>query len=560
MITQSLLPGVLLFILIIGAALTTPIAYFLLWLYRRAVLKGMKVTAGRTDTAAPLPAVATSSQPLTITQLAHSLPISSLVGATPRVRSVRASMQQVTLAYTLAGLTCAVLLASAQLTSSKLEFLPIRLLLLAACYAWPLVLTLSLLAALGWRDQVAFAGVYFIFLIALSIGEILLSPNLTPIQLVLLWLITNGPATLLMATFLSRRIRAVGPLVFTFMLASVAGSDFAALAIGSSDTTVRLVARFAAIFRLADFAIIPLIMLVGCALLGLVGWLLLRWLGRRYRDKWMSDQALLLDALWLGFASWHSVAQLTIGWHWILNGFFAFVAYKLVLWVAFGWFVRPAAMTTHSPTLLLLRVFALGVRSQRLFDALAKSWLRAGPITLIAGPDLVTAIVEPHEFLDFIGGQLPRQFVRDAADLDQRIAQMDTRPDPDGRYRVNEFFCRADTWQMTMRRLAATTDSVLMDLRSFAPSNQGCLYELGQLLINVPLARIILLVDNTTDLAFLEETLHSLWRYVPDSGFNRMLPAPTIRLFRVHSATGAEVRVLLQLLLDQPSLQPALHH
>ena len=54
------------------------------------------------------------------------------------------------------------------------------------------------------------------------------------------------------------------------------------------------------------------------------------------------------------------------------------------------------------PTLLLLRVFALGHRSERLFDALSKRWLRAGSISMIAGPDLVTSTVEPHEFLDFI--------------------------------------------------------------------------------------------------------------------------------------------------------------
>src|SRR4029078_9409413 len=127
-------------------------------------------------------------------------------------------------------------------------------------------------------------------------------------------------------------------------------------------------------------------------------------------------------------------------------------------------------------TLLLLRVFSLGSRSERLFDALSKRWLRAGCFSMIPGPDLVASTVEPHEFLDFMAGDLSRQFVRSDADLERRLQAMDLGPDPDGRYRVHEFFCYADTWQNTMRKLATGADAVLMDLRSFSPSNQGCIF------------------------------------------------------------------------------------
>src|SRR5207248_2093380 len=139
---------------------------------------------------------------------------------------------------------------------------------------------------------------------------------------------------------------------------------------------------------------------------------------------------------------------------------------------AIGFALLRAAPRPKPRTLLLLRVFALGTRSERLFDLLRAHWLRLGNISLIAGPDLITTTVEPHEFLDFLGGQLSRQFVRDRADLGRRISGMDTKIDPDGRFRVNEFFCRADTWQITMRELAACSDAVLMDLRSFSSINR----------------------------------------------------------------------------------------
>ena len=100
-----------------------------------------------------------------------------------------------------------------------------------------------------------------------------------------------------------------------------------------------------------------------------------------------------------------------------------------------------------------------------------------------------------HEFLDFVGGRLSRQFVRDEADLARRFAARALGPDPDGRHRVNEFFCHDDTWRPTMLRLAQAADVVLMDLRGFTPQNQGCRYELQQLLDFVALERVLVLID-----------------------------------------------------------------
>ena len=134
--------------------------------------------------------------------------------------------------------------------------------------------------------------------------------------------------------------------------------------------------------------------------------------------------------------------------------------------------------------------------------------------------------------------------------MSQRLQRRDVYPDPDGRYRVNEFFCRQDTWQMTMRRLAADSDVVLMDLRSFSPGNQGCLWELQQLLNGTPLERVLLVVDETTDQAFLEEQLHALWSQVPADSPNRGHQAPVARLFVAPSSMSRAADVLVEQLLD----------
>ena len=88
---------------------------------------------------------------------------------------------------------------------------------------------------------------------------------------------------------------------------------------------------------------------------------------------------------------------------------------------------------------------------------------------MIAGPDLATTTIEPHEFLDFVSGKLDRRFIDNGRTLDLRIDQMDLAPDREGQFRVTEFFCHDDTWKMTLARLADESDAVLMDLRGFSP-------------------------------------------------------------------------------------------
>jgi hypothetical protein len=303
-----------------------------------------------------------------------------------------------------------------------------------------------------------------------------------------------------------------------------------------------------------------LLHLFGFGVFGCIGWILLRWIGHLYRMKRSSDQSLNLAAMWLLFGVMQSITLVFEGWAWIFTGIAAFLVYKLVVRIGYGLLTRKSRDETVRPSLLLLRVFALGRRSERLFHMLSKLWLRVGSINLIAGPDLVTATVEPHEFLDFLGRRLSRRFVQDEADLNSRLSQMDHKPDPDGRHRVNEFFCHANTWQMTMTQLAAQTQAVLMDLRNFSPDNQGCLFELQELLNNVSLTRALLIIDDSTDHAFLKQTLNRLWTGLANHSPNLQLSSPEVRFFRLSYKTGGEVRTLLKLLLgldgEIPSKNP----
>jgi hypothetical protein len=181
---------------------------------------------------------------------------------------------------------------------------------------------------------------------------------------------------------------------------------------------------------------------------------------------------------------------------------------------------------------------------------LGKHWSRMGSIGLIAGPDLATTTVEPHEFLEFIGGRLGRLFIMSEHELGDRLRDLDLRSDPDGHFRVNEFFCQGNVWQTAMRRLSARSDAVLMDLRGFSRKNRGCIYELGALLDGVDLGRVLLLVDGTTDREFLEETLARLWFDVSSDSPNSLVAEPTVRLFVARRPSLSGLETLLFNLVD----------
>jgi hypothetical protein len=98
---------------------------------------------------------------------------------------------------------------------------------------------------------------------------------------------------------------------------------------------------------------------------------------------------------------------------------------------------------------------------------------------------------------------------------------------------------------MTVSRLAKDSDAILMDLRGFSPANQGCIFEIEQLIAGVPLDRVVLLADTSTDTAFLEKTLRQAWRTMPGDSPNA---APGRRRVRILKAGSRHRRTLKALL------------
>jgi hypothetical protein len=224
-----------------------------------------------------------------------------------------------------------------------------------------------------------------------------------------------------------------------------------------------------------------------------------------------------------------------------------FVGYRVLANLGRRW-RRGAAVPVTPRTLLLLRVFGFDRRTQGFLDEFGQRWRYLGPVRLIAGPDAAYSTVEPHEFFDFLALRLSRTFIKGTEDLESRLNESLVTPDPDGLFRVQDFFCHQDTWQMTVSHLARDADAVLMDLRGFGPARRGCIYEIEQLIGLVPLPQIVLLVDGTTDVAFLDSTVRSAWRSMPDSSPNAGHGAHRLRVLQTSSRRGGTVDTIIGLL------------
>lgn len=542
------LTGQLSMVLIAAAFLALGASLFLLRRYRRAVIKSMQ-RRSKSEILEPtgfLPPEQPHKPPDTA-PVFKFVDIDTLDAAALKrnllYRQVRRRPWIAAAIYAAAGTAFAATMTAAFLLSSKMALLPLRFLYLTWANAWPVLLTINLVAVVSRRGRSIGLAVYFLGGIALAIPLLARSPDLTVLQLAYLWFDANLIPSLLLLFFLNRHIRAVGPLVLVFMIVGATGATLLVTITGQNPKLLRAVSDFAFSLGVGAVSTVLVLHLIGFAVFALAGWVVLDSLRQMYERKKLSDQSVTIDAIWLTFGIVNSMGLVFQGARWILSGITAFAVFKII--GALGFSLVRVRKNPTAPRLLMLRVFALGRRSERLYEVVGKHWRTAGSIQMIAGPDLATTTVEPHEFLDFVTGKLARRFIDSGRTLDLRIDQMDLKPDSDGRFRVTEFFCHDDTWKLTLSRLADESDAVLMDLRSFTQNNAGCIFEINELFNVVPLQRVVFVFDESTDQQFMRNTMQMAWQQTKDRSPNRHLASGEITLLQFSGQHRREMRDLL---------------
>jgi len=113
-------------------------------------------------------------------------------------------------------------------------------------------------------------------------------------------------------------------------------------------------------------------------------------------------------------------------------------------------------------------------------------------------------------------------------------------------FRSLELPCYDNTWRPAVAELARRADVVLMDLRGYTPDRTGCTFEVEFLFYNVPLARILFLVDSE---AAVSSMLLERWQKLSLASPNLRLPKPIAKLYVARiSQVGDITRLLTELI------------
>lgn len=527
---QESASGIFLFLLILTVPLSMLIAFILLRIYRNAVLKSMLNKPGLFEDEIQIPAG--PPHPFRIRgELAISLhyietEASGYKHSNNLFDLSRTQLHSMSLVYLMAGCLHAAITTFLYLYFGNIAFLPVRTSIVFLIYLWPVIMMLIHIYYLSLIQKLTIVLIYFGVVWLVMLNQLNLKDFLV------LWLWITGVPTLIWLLLGNQKLRAIAPLVMASMFLLL----FAALLLTGAGLQLALcfLETWSANLNINVLTAVVLIQLLVFYLV----WKLIKQLGKAYANKRYSDQQIYFATWWLLYTLWVSnMFALSSLWQATL-GMLAYIGFLFVVLLGAGW-IHNKSPQKSSP-LLFLRVFGSTKRSEQLQSALEKYWRYIGDIRLIAGTDLATRNIEPHEFMNFLSGKLSRQFIKNREDLQQRLTQLDTKPDIDGRFRINEFFCHDNTWQMTLRELIKSTDALLMDLRDFSEENQGCIYELEQLLESIPLQRVVLIVGTTTDLGFLKNTLQKSWRERSGSSVNA--GDATLRLFFIKSLSKSTVK------------------
>ena len=547
-----------LFVTLLGScALTLIGSWLVLWRYRRSVARAMSMSGFGAVEQAPAGAAAASTgagivSTSPVTASAREERPSGRAEALFR-RAVWAPWLE-TACLAAAGLAYALVLACAYLLATPAARTPTRFALTLWVDLWPLVIAAALTAPRFLRSAAVAAALYFTPFVlgtitllvfpdapADSVDAALLGlrDTVTPTVMVWFWIVFAGAPTGALLLSLNPRLRAVSPLLLAFTMTAIVSLMTVWIVTFASplkDLTFRLAEATPGGW--AGWLLLAASLVLGIAAAAWAGWMVLRWIRKATLAKVISDRTLVVDALWLFFASYYAMQFVVQGQAWLLTGALAFAVYWIVLAAARSR-VRSRDPSLAPRGLTFLRVFALGPKSNALFDALAKHWRRVGSMQLITGPDLAQSTAQPHQLLDFVTGRLARHFIGDAHMLEARLDLLDRVADRDGWYRINNFFCRADAWKAVLARLVQEGDVVLMDLRSFSAHNEGCVHELRHLVEFVPLGRCVFIVDATTDIGHLRSVLSEALAGLEATSPNRQATAETVELHAHEPGTRA---------------------
>ncbi len=371
--------------------------------------------------------------------------------------------------------------------------------------------------------------------LALGVAFVAASAHFSPFALTGALTAVFATVAGMVALLQDSRIRgAAAPLIMSLAGSLVLwGAAFAVVALGTDGEVEES-------WGFVGIGVLVLLVVATCAAILLV-------LARSYRRKHYGDRELSGWAYWavssllaLGFAGVFAPQSTPAQVADLVAGLGIWVAANLLVTRIGGERLRRTAPASAG-ALVILRVFKRAARSESFVDRLLSFWRFAGPVLLIAGPDLAGANIEPDEFFDFLRGRLARRFIAAKGDIDPALASLDLQRDPDGRFRMTELFCAEAVWRETVTKLMAGARVVLLDLREYRPSRAGTRFEIRQLMSTASVPKVVVLLSAADDESAMVAELREAWDLMADDSPNRCATAPALEVCRFTSGSGREV-------------------
>jgi hypothetical protein len=419
--------------------------------------------------------------------------------------------------YLVAGVSAASCLAVGSVFEHLTAF---QLFAMYPIVGWPVALIAREVLGLSSRHWRYVVAVYFGSLLLLGLGLHIVNREFRLWDIVYLWALVNGFPTVVYYVLASKKVRTIGPLVFLLATIAMAGMWGLAHVAGTNMRVMSILEGATGWVRMSPEVFVFTVDAIGVLLSLPLLYLAFRAVARAYERRWFSEQSLIIASIWMLFAVIQAIVaaadeKVGAGELWTVCAIPCYFAVKAA---AFRLLRRPES----APALLVLRAFALGRKSERVFDAVGGLWRFVGPVYLIGGADLASRLIQPSTLLRFAVRRLSSIFVDSHSTLRNRLANLSHGPDPDGRFRVEEFFCYSNTWEMTVRQLALRSGAILMDFRTFSISRSGCEREMRELLPIIPMERIVLVVDDDTDRTHLSEIIDDVLGTLEQSSPNYM--------------------------------------
>lgn len=184
--------------------------------------------------------------------------------------------------------------------------------------------------------------------------------------------------------------------------------------------------------------------------------------------------------------------------------------------------VARALQTDRPLKLLFLWVFGSDAVMKTLMGNSAL-WGLLGSMQVLCGRGFMGGL---NELVPAFFSKKHDPLVETPEELRVKLASFKYTPHWTGRYYTNSLLCHDRVWEDALHTLLADTAVVLMSLSEFSAQNDGCVYELGQLIDRIPTQRFLLLVDHTTDMEALRAALRQAWDGMAAESPNRGAGGP----------------------------------